>query len=395
MKNILYILFLLSTLVACDLSDNEVSKPISFHKIYDTRGFGDAFTTLDIQETSDEGFIILASKQLETSDFSGAVVLKVDKDGEYVSIQEIEAPYVHPVGKLLKIENQFHFVVMNETTLSSHLVSVNESLSEITTTSLSLNARPLSANLDIAGDIIVLGYNSVDQVSTFSKHNAAGNLLQIQTYDIGAGDEVEVPIIEHFTSTGRKLPFFCGQAPDGFYYFNGYINYTLSLVFDNFTGDPIGIIQGSQDKKAISAANPQSILLLSLSRFDEGVNFFTPQHIPSIPGTPIGADIPGFEIKELVPDAKVVIKTIVSEQGPRDLYLSTTKSGQLVLMGYDVSTNQQTGIKYLGFSNPYAAGGFTTTTDGGLAICGSTFQAGRFARICMFKISAEEVQKLF
>jgi hypothetical protein len=37
----------------------------------------------------------------------------------------------------------------------------------------------------------------------------------------------------------------------------------------------------------------------------------------------------------------------------------------------------------------------TTTKDGGLVVCGTTYVAGRFPRICLFKISAEELAKSF
>ncbi len=53
------------------------------------------------------------------------------------------------------------------------------------------------------------------------------------------------------------------------------------------------------------------------------------------------------------------------------------------------------GSRYLGFSNPYEIAAMTTTSDGGLAVCGITYVAGRFPRICLFKISGAELAKSF
>jgi hypothetical protein len=44
---------------------------------------------------------------------------------------------------------------------------------------------------------------------------------------------------------------------------------------------------------------------------------------------------------------------------------------------------------------PYEIAAMTTTSDGGLAVCGITCVAGRFPRICLFKISGAELAKSF
>ena len=47
--------------------------------------------------------------------------------------------------------------------------------------------------------------------------------------------------------------------------------------------------------------------------------------------------------------------------------------------------------RYLGFSNPYEIASLVQTSDEGLAVCGTTYLAGRFPRICIFKLSKEEL----
>jgi len=77
------------------------------------------------------------------------------------------------------------------------------------------------------------------------------------------------------------------------------------------------------------------------------------------------------------------------------LYGSNTRSNQISLYGYDESTGEFLGSRYLGFSNPFEIAAITPTSDGGLAICGTTYVAGRFPRICLFKLANEEVMESF
>jgi hypothetical protein len=52
------------------------------------------------------------------------------------------------------------------------------------------------------------------------------------------------------------------------------------------------------------------------------------------------------------------------------------------------------GIDYQGFANPYSVSDLTITEDNGLAIVGTTSIAGRFSRICLIKLSEEEMREL-
>ena len=50
------------------------------------------------------------------------------------------------------------------------------------------------------------------------------------------------------------------------------------------------------------------------------------------------------------------------------------------------------GSHYLGFSNPFEVASLIRTEDEGLLVCGTTYLAGRFPRICLFKLSKENVE---
>src|SRR5690606_17845561 len=94
---------------------------------------------------------------------------------------------------------------------------------------------------------------------------------------------------------------------------------------------------------------------------------------------------------ELVPDAAVKILRATSGTRKLLIFASNTRSKQIGLFFYDESTGAFISSKHLGFSNPFEVASLIQTEDGGLAVCGTTWLAGRFPRICLFKISADEI----
>jgi hypothetical protein len=61
---------------------------------------------------------------------------------------------------------------------------------------------------------------------------------------------------------------------------------------------------------------------------------------------------------------------------------------------YDEATGTFITSKYLGFSNPFEIAQVISTEDGGLAVCGTTYVAGRFPRICLIKLHPEDLEKV-
>ena len=72
------------------------------------------------------------------------------------------------------------------------------------------------------------------------------------------------------------------------------------------------------------------------------------------------------------------------------IYGTDTKSKQIGLLFYEESAGTFLSSRYLGFSNPFEIANLIQTEDGGLAVCGTTYLAGRFPRICIFKLSKDQ-----
>ena len=75
------------------------------------------------------------------------------------------------------------------------------------------------------------------------------------------------------------------------------------------------------------------------------------------------------------------------------IYGTDTKSKQIGLLFYEESAGTFLSSRYLGFSNPFEIANLIQTEDGGLAVCGTTYLAGRFPRICIFKLSKAKLSE--
>lgn len=381
--------------VSCDINDNIIETYASFLRVYDDNRFDGSYIPLDIQQTADEGYLILSGKRIEESNFVGIQILKLDKEGSFAGISTLESEYVHPVSNFLKTDEGYFFFCMHAISLQAHLVSVSEDGNILSTTSVPNIYYPLAAGLADNGKFILQSYDNMEKQSVVAIVGPDAKVGARQGFGIGAGEEVEKPIIEHFTRTGRQLPFLAGKASNGLFYFNGFYNYTFSLVFTGLSsGSPAGVVQGQQDDGGMSAFLPLGDGKFAAARFNFGDNYILPQADIATQGIFSSVDLIGLSMPELMPDAKVVLKEIQLNGKNTILYGTNTKSGQVLLLAYDALTGELLGTRYLGFSNPYEIAGFTQTKDDGLAIAALTYVAGRFPRVCLFKLSKEELTDL-
>ncbi len=393
MRKIFLLLTILSMLSACDISDNEVEPSLSFLKIYDNNEFNASFIPIDVKQTADGGYLILASTRLEDSNFTGVYLMKVDEAGEFVSEERFTSDFLFPVGDLLEVDGTFYFVAMRNISFEAVIFAINDAGEVSEPVGLGVT-RPLKAALD-GSDILLLSYDNANKNTVFSVYATNGGgvgQLGSKAFSIGTGEGIDAPITNHFTRTGRQLPFQIGRVPNGPYFFNGFVNFTISLIFtDLVADDPLGVSQGQQDDGGLSSVRHLTGSTFAVSRFDEGDNYILPNVDINMGGITSSIDLGGNPFPELVEEAPVLVKRLEINGQQVLLYGSNTKGGQIILLAYDAGTGALLGTKYLGFSNPYQISGFSTTEDSGLAVVGNTSVAGRFDRICLFKLSEKEL----
>ena len=392
MQKYIYLLIYLF-IVACSNEGDPALDKSNFVRIYNSNRYNTSYLPIDMQQTPDGGYLVLGSRNIEESNFNGVYVMKLDEFGAFVSEQLVDEQYVNPIGRLLPLNDSYFFFCMTELGVSTQLVELS-SVGEIVQILDIGGTYPAAAAQDGA-NFILLSYDNAAKESVVSIVSPAGSTLQSATFSVGAGDAVEEPIINHFLETGRKFPFQVGKTTGGQYFFNGFYNYTFSLVFTDLSGGGLGVVQGQQDDGGISQLMQLSGNTYAAARFNFGDNYFLPNASFNTSGISSSTDLGGFTLPELVSNAPVKIVVATVKEKEVIIYASNTRSGQIGLYVYELSTGEFLGSRYLGFSNPYEINSIINTSDEGLAIGATTYATGRFPRITLFKLSKEELAKIF
>jgi hypothetical protein len=318
----------------------------------------------------------------------------VDKSGKFESDTTFGNQYVNAIGDFLQSGDDYYFFCMDAAQQTAQLVKVT-----LSGTSLSAAINPVGNGITYpaaagaeGNNFLLLSYDHEDKLMLVSRLNPSGDVIgNPQAFDIGQGDNVEEPIIKHFLRTGTRFPFKVGVVSSGLYFFNGFTNYTFSLVFTNLSGGISGVVNGQLDDGGFSAVYPLGGSKFAASRFNFGDNYFLPNVILSTNTSTSADELGGNTLPELIKNAPVrIMKAQVNGQS-MILYASDTQSRQIGLFFYDEATGEFISSRYFGFSNPFEVANLLQTADGGLAICGTTYLAGRFPRTCVIKISKEEL----
>jgi hypothetical protein len=392
---------LLFLFTGCDIKKNkEVEPQNEFLKIYDNESFSDSYLPIDIKQTSDEGFIMLAKTRIEASPFYGIYLLKTDKDGKFVSELLLPSTLVSPTNNLMQVGEDFYLFCMDGTSLEATLVKIDQNATVTGTTGITGVSYPLSSSLEEStGNFILQSYDPDNKKSIVTMINTSGTITNSIDYDIGVGDfDVEEPIIDHLTGNGKTLPFLCGSLGNGTYFFNGFFNYTLSMVFFNFGSTAMpGVLQGYKDERCISSALfLPDVNKFALSGYAYGNNTLYPAADIAYSSGSVASssDLVGNTIPEFNPDARIMVKKETLNGKSILLYGSDTRSGQIVLYFYEASSGNFIASKHLGYSNTFLFGNAVKTSDEGLAVAGVTYLSGRFPRLCLFKIPKENIEEL-
>jgi hypothetical protein len=388
-----------SLLISCEEKSDPALDAATFTKIYSNNQFSTAFYPLSIKQTADEGYLILAEKKLYDSTARYTYLLKVDKFGNVVKDTEadLDKTFTNPAPNLIQIDKNYYFFFMIGT--GTYLAKTDADLSKIDTVGVSGLTYPAAASFDqydnTNSKFTLLNYDYDNRQFLLSVVDVTGQVSNTKRFDIETTNEIEGPIIDHFNHTGKEFPFLAGRLANGTYYFNAFVNYSFSLIFTDLSNDNsiLGRIDGQRNYGGINSVIQLSGDNFAASKFNFGSNYFLPKMTVSTAASKSITDYDGNPIPELVSDSKV--KTIQATTNSKSiiLFAGNTRSNQIGLYAYDATTGLFIGSRYLGFSNPFEVADIIQTSDEGIAVCGTTFTAGRFSRICIFKLSKSELNK--
>lgn len=391
-KLLIHLLFVVPVLTAsnsCSEESSEIAEAEKFVRIYDNDAFSVSFFPVDVVQTTDGGYIVLATRFAPELSMGGVYLLKTDKAGNFVKDLPLEDNLVNPLPALSLSNGVYQFVCMDESS-QAKIISFDQNLDQLSTTDLALTYPSASAFAD--NEFLILSYDQIEKKTVFSRVTPSGTVVASRSFTISDNDSMEDEVIKHFLRTGTRFPFQVGKLPSGAYFFNGFYDYTFSLVFTNLSDDDDadGVVQGQQDHGGFSALTPIAGGKFAASYFNYSESYIVPNATLSISSATSVADLAGFDMREFVSEAKVqIISATVDGRGVL-IYATNTQSKQIGLFFYDSSSGEFLGSKYIGFTNPYEFGRITPTSDGGLIIAGNTYIAGRFSRIALIKLSEEE-----
>ncbi len=386
------LLFLAVSLLACN-KDDEVPNT-SFARIYDHSNYNLDFRPLDIEEITD-GYMILSTTTLDRSQFPGIQLQRIASDGDYEAGFNFSADLVAPTPDLMRIGDTFYFFAMDPVSLRVNLVSFNAGFGNLTT--IIPNAPlyyPLASSLASDGQFLLLSYHPEDRVSVLSKIAVDGTVTSLVAYSIGPGSDVEEAIVDHYLQPEEKaLPFFCGEASSSLYYFNGFFNYSLSLVFSNFAADPAGVVQGQFTDAGVRNILPIGGSTFALSGYQFEDNFLYPSVSLNTTGVSSTSDLYTSNAAEWRPYTPVAMANYSLDGVNYIVYAAETKSRQIALYFYVAATGNFAGLFHVGYANPFTLSSVVVDSENHLLILGTSYVAGRFRRVFLEKIQEEKIQE--
>ena len=391
-KSFIIILASVGFVFSCSEESNPTFDTDNFTAIFDNNKFETSYFPIDIRETPDGGYLVLGGRRLNDSNFTGIYLLKADKFGNFVKEIEVDETSVNPIANLTTFQGKYYFFCMDPMTQVAQIADVDPELAAVTITPVQGGLTYPSAASFVDNSFVLLSYDNGNKESIISLVSISGGVQASKGYSIGTGEDIEEPIINHFIRTGRQYPFEAGKVSSNLYFFNGFYNYTFSLVFTNISSDdPVGVVQGQQDDGGFSAVTSLGGTRFASSRFNFGDNFILPNKDLATSGNSSSTDLGGYSLPEMVENAKVKILRATVDNKDVLIYGTDTKSKQIGLLFYEETSGTFLNSRYLGFSNPFEIANLIQTADGGLAVCGTTYLAGRFPRICIFKLSKDKL----
>jgi len=393
MKKLFYLFIVLPLFYSCQ--DEDPIPETGFFKVYDDVNYGVDYHAIDVIKSS-TGFIILTATEIDRTDFSGIQLIKVDEEGEFEAELTFDPAPVLPTGELMEVNGRYYFFGMDPQTIQVQLISVNDSLSDEQIVNVPLTYPLAAAASSTSNQFLILSYDPFNAESVISYIGTDGSIINTAAYSIGAGEDVEATILDHYLNPGEQpLPFFVGETPGGSVFFNGFYNYSMSMVFSDFGGTPTGVLQGQTTDGGIRKAMPISGNIFAVGGFQFNDNFIAVD--ASISSTAIASSVDLYTLYGNVTEYRSYTPMDIASYDigttTYTIIAAETENRQIGLYIFDQTTGELVGKHNIGYLNPYTLASLRPETDeeNHLLLTGTTYIANRFQRIYLNRIPEEEV----
>ena len=138
-KHILHI-FILLGFISASCGKNTINPENIFTRIYNDPNSDISYYPLDLVQTKNGEYYILGATAIDTTrTWLSTYVSKVDAFGNLLWDSSISAPYMNPVAELINPGSDIYFFCMDQITLGTHLMKLNEDNNSIGYVSLISN----------------------------------------------------------------------------------------------------------------------------------------------------------------------------------------------------------------------------------------------------------------
>jgi hypothetical protein len=397
--------------VSCDPRSRDTgSVVISFKKVYD-KPILYTYTAVDIRQTpADQGYIILGRGE------GTPYLLKLDKYGDYLwdTPHETFETYGIPIPEIILVEREgepdTYYFFCNKTTDGGQSVVLLKISAENNVPGkpeeillftdqrgnhlvLPIEARP--APPPVPGFLLLAldaSTNEVILIKLDHEHKAAWSNPPVFGFST---------ICANLFHVSQRQFHFIGFMPtpgNDRYYFHSYLDHQEKgnqscfgiRLIDPISGSPLKefpfpipfLTMDNSGSKVSGALIYQNFPVLLVNRLLDKLKDLNVNEI-----------IINIQY-ELIYSKPIYVKTMNVNQQKAVFFVGSATNDKIVLYAYDFDTGSLVAKEYFGHTNVYESAGLIETDDGGLAILGTTHMAGLLGRICLFKLSKQDLEDL-
>ncbi|GAB3330719.1 hypothetical protein GCM10027429_08410 [Marivirga atlantica] len=379
----LLIIVLVFLLVACSDKPESFLPNEKFNSIFENPSEGVNYEPLDIIQTEDNGYLILAESALDA-----VFIMKITSLGQLAWSTTMPATFENPVADLIFNEGKYYFIASTQADQTATLIEVDDFNQSVTPTQRTYVGyrNPLAFGRMNPENFLLLNYNDTTG-PVLSKIQSGFGQEWARRYDSTA---IEIDAIDEIRNN-TSANFFVGGFDNGENtYFHSLRTNGYALTFTDEQGIETGKVSGTSEDKVISYAylgNQAG----AINYVVNGNSFFQLamplQNNDSISLNQVGGE--SLIDKTENDNAQIINTEVVATANIINLY--GTVDGRIKWTNYAVGSGSIQQIDYVGGNDPLKVKKAIGTRDGGIAILAKITIAGSRERIAVQKIPREEL----
>lgn len=382
MRNVAILILTLVLFSSCKEELIEYTPTEKFNSIFDDPKEGASYTPLDVIETDDGGFLVLA--ELANNQ---VFVLKVSSRGEFLWSQELESKFVRAVGNIVRQGQNYYFIASSLPDYTAVLFEINDleqTIAELRT--YTAYRRPLAFSNLTPDTYLLMTYNDTTG-TVLSKLQDGFAMEWARKYDTIRNAHEKLEAFENFS----RADFFVGSYNAGaVIYFNSLRAGGFDLTYANNLGIETGTVSSSE-RNSISSLTPYGNSLLAANYSVNNQSYFINNYKLGVNGSTAVEELAGVILQDRLPMNKAgsAIVPVGTAQYLVNAY--TTIDGRIKLEFYDVITGAKLAWKYMGGIDPLEVVKIIPTEDQGMVILSKITLAGANKRINLVKFPKAEI----